>query len=194
MPNRRTFLKSTLATAPLVLTPNLEVFGQAFAAPSQGSAAKPHFVAWGKDATGTAHKGPRAGSHLLYKVLTADTAGGLFLMEHSNMEPGGPARHRHFVQEEWFYLIDGGEVVMEIADQRTTLKPGDCILAPRNVPHVWAYVGEKPGRMLIAFTPAGKMESFFNVTSTPGDHFKNPDFWKEHEMELLGPPLSLKSS
>jgi hypothetical protein len=45
--------------------------------------------------------------------------------------------------------------------------------------------------MLIAFTPAGKMESFFNVTSMPANHFQDPALWTEHEMELLGPPLSL---
>jgi hypothetical protein len=33
------------------------------------------------------------------------------------------------------------------------------------VPHVWAYVGEKPGRMLMGFTPAGQMEDFFTLSS-----------------------------
>ncbi len=42
-----------------------------------------------------------------------------------------------------------------------TLKPGDSVLGPRRVPHVWAYTGAGPGRILIAFTPAGKMEAFF---------------------------------
>jgi len=45
------------------------------------------------------------------------------------------------------------KVVIEVGDERFTLRPGDSILASRNVPHVWAYVGEKPGRMLMGFTP-----------------------------------------
>jgi len=58
------------------------------------------------------------------------------------------------------------------------------------VPHVWAYVGTGPGRILIAFTPAGKMEAFFNETTKaramPG---QDPDLWRAHGMEVVGPPL-----
>ena len=32
---------------------------------------------------------------------------------------------------------------------------------PRQIPHVWAQVGEHRGKVLIAFTSAGKMEDFF---------------------------------
>jgi mannose-6-phosphate isomerase-like protein (cupin superfamily) len=109
---------------------------------------KPVFVAAGADATGTEHHGPRAGTHLDFKVLTKDTQTGFFLVEHRDVPQGGPVRHLHYAQEEWFYLIEGNKLVIEVGDERFTLRPGDSILAPRNVPHVWAYVGEKPGRML----------------------------------------------
>lgn len=188
--NRRSFLKTAFATVPCVVAARLASFAEDSAAREKGG--KAQFVAWGEDRLGTPHKGPRAGSHLLFKVSTADTAGGLFLLEHSNMQPGGPHRHLHYNQEEWFYLIEGGEVVMEIGEQRLRLKPGDCVLAPRNVPHAWAYIGDKPGRMLLAFTPAGKMEAFFTATSKPGAHAGNAKLMREHDMELVGPPLSLE--
>jgi mannose-6-phosphate isomerase-like protein (cupin superfamily) len=123
------------------------------------------FVAANADATGTEHHGPRAGTHLDFKVLTRDTQDGFFLIEHRNVPQGGPVRHLHYAQEEWFYLIDSNKVVIEVGDERFTLRPGDSILSPRNVPHVWAYVGEKPGRMLMGFTPAGQMEDFFTLSS-----------------------------
>lgn len=61
------------------------------------------FVAAAADATGTEHHGPRAGTHLDFKVLTKDTQAGFFLIEHRNVPQGGPVRHLHYAQEEWFY-------------------------------------------------------------------------------------------
>ena len=144
---------------------------------------KPVFVAAGADATGTEHHGPRAGTHLDFKVLTC-----LFLMEHRNLPQGGPVRHLHYAQEEWFYLVEGNKLVIEVGDERFTLRPGDSILAPRNVPHVWAYVGDKPGRMLMGFTPAGQMEDFFTLSSNQPVDAKVAE---AHGMKWLGPPLDV---
>src|SRR5436190_16567829 len=102
-----------------------------------------------------------AGANVVaYKVGSRDTDGGLFLLEQVSMRKGGPPRHLHHAQEEWFYVMEG-EYVFEVGQDRMRLKPGDSLLAPRGVPHVWAYVGENPGKILIAFQPAGKMETFF---------------------------------
>lgn len=179
---RRSLLKAAMAAFPLV------ALQQAFAAPEpQG----PQVVTSGADRFGEHHKGPRAESHLDFKVGTQDTNGGLFLLEHNNMAKGGPPRHLHYEQEEWFYLIDGGEVLIEIGQQKIRLKPGDSVLAPRKVPHAWAYIGDKPGRMLLAFAPAGKMEAFFRETSKPGDHFGDAKLMRDHGMELVGPPIAI---
>jgi len=177
---RRDFLK--LAGALPLLSP-LRAFAEA-AEPLK----KPVFVAASADATGIEHHGPRAGTHLDFKVLTKDTQGGFFLMEHRNVPQGGPVRHLHYAQEEWFYLLDGNKVVVEIGDERFTLRPGDSVLAPRNVPHVWAYVGEKPGRMLVGFTPAGQMEDFFSLSSKQPVDAKIAE---AHGIKWIGPPLDV---
>ena len=76
------------------------------------------------------------------------------------------------------------------ATARYELHAGDSLLAPRNVPHVWAHVGDGAGRMLIAFLPAGKMEAFFRiVTQANAMPPQDPQLWRAHGMELLGPPL-----
>ncbi len=142
----------------------------------------------GEDRTGHPHKAARADSHLDFKVLTRETNGAMFVMENRNMIRGGPPRHVHFEQEEWFYLIEGGEVLMEVGEQKLRLKPGDSVLAPRNVPHVWAYVGERPGRMVFAFSPAATIESFFEETSKPGAVPDQRRF-EAHGMKMVGPPL-----
>jgi len=144
-----------------------------------------------EDRTGQPHKAARADSHLDFKVLTAETHGALFILENRDMTRGGPPRHVHFDQEEWFFVIEGGEVAMEIGDRKFTLKPGDSVLAPRNVPHVWAYLGERPGRMLFAFTPAAKAEDFFVQTSKPDAVVGDQRVFEAHGMRVVGPPLPI---
>ncbi len=102
---------------------------------------------------------------------------------------GGPARHLHPAQEEWFYCLEG-PFLIEVGQERFPLGPGDSILAPRKIPHVWAFVGNKPGKLLIAFTPAGKMEAFFQeITKANAMPPQDPELWRAHGMELLAPTL-----
>ncbi len=71
---------------------------------------------------------------LQIKVSTEDTDGALFVFEHADMGKGGPPRHFHHEQDEWFYVIEG-DFAFEVGDERFTLGPGDSLLAPRMVPH-----------------------------------------------------------
>ena len=117
---------------------------------------------------------------------------GLLVLENTFHAKGGPARHLHFDQDEWFYAVEG-EFLREVGQERFTLHPGDSLLAPRNVPHVWAHVGADRGRILVAFMPAGKMEAFFReVTQANAMPPQDPALWRAHGMELLGPPLPVE--
>jgi len=149
-----------------------------------------HVVEAGRDRTGQPHKAARANSHLDFKVLTRETSGALFIMANRNMVRGGPPRHIHYEQEEWFYFVEGSDdVLLEIGETKLRLKPGDSVFAPRNVPHVWAYLGQQPGRMLFAFTPAARIESSFEETSQPDAKVNDPSRFERHGMKLVGPPL-----
>ena len=129
-----------------------------------------------------------------FKVSTQDTNGALFIIDVTDDRKGGPPRHLHREQEEWFYVIDG-EYAVEIGDERYRLGPGDSVLAPRNVPHVWAHVGEGIGRQLIVFQPAGKMEAFFGelakVEGIP-QRKELQRLFNSHGMEITGPPLPVE--
>jgi quercetin dioxygenase-like cupin family protein len=126
------------------------------------------------------------------KVAPQDTNGALYAIELAIREKGGPARHLHYAQEEWFYVVEG-EFVIEVGLERMRLRPGDSVLAPRRVPHVWAHVDDGPGRMVITFTPAGKMEAFFReAAKSHGLPPEDPVWWRAFDMELLGPPLAVK--
>lgn len=115
---------------------------------------------------------------------------GPFILENTFHQPGGPARHLHLEQDEWFYVVEG-EFAFEVGDEAFRLRPGDSLLAPRLVPHVWAFTGPAPrGRIIVAFFPAGKMEAFFReVTKANAMPPQDPALWQAHGMVLLGPPL-----
>jgi quercetin dioxygenase-like cupin family protein len=126
-----------------------------------------------------------------FKVTPQDNGGDLLILENVFHTKGGPARHLHYEQDEVFYALEG-EFVLEVGNERMRLRPGDSLLAPRRIPHVWAHVGEGCGRILITFAPAGPMEAFFRIvtqanTMPPQD----PALWRAHGMELVGPPLAL---
>ena len=128
------------------------------------------------------------------KVSTQDSHGGMYLYEHTNMGKGGPPRHVHFEQDEFFYAIKG-EFIFEVGDEKFRLKTGDSIFAPRKIPHVWAHVGDTPGSLLVALQPAGTFEAFFQE----GSRFTQPPTREEveklfaaHEMQVVGDPLPIE--
>ena len=128
------------------------------------------------------------------KVSAQDTNGGLYVSEVIDVQKGGPARHLHHEQEEWFYVVEG-EYIIEVGEERYELGPGDSVLALRKVAHVWAYVGEGTGKLIAALQPAGQMEAFFDELVRLGSSPRHEELRKafsSHGMELVGPPLSIE--
>jgi mannose-6-phosphate isomerase-like protein (cupin superfamily) len=127
------------------------------------------------------------------KVSTKDTDGSLFVFEHQKMGKGGPPRHFHYEQDEWFYSIEG-EFAFEIGDEKFVLRPGDSLFAPRRIPHAWAYVGEKPGTLVLAVQPAGSLEEFFTKScrmTRPPTSEEADQLFAAHGMKVVGPPLTI---
>jgi quercetin dioxygenase-like cupin family protein len=130
-------------------------------------------------------------STISFKVCPSDSSG-LLILENTFHAKGGPARHLHHEQDEWFYVLEG-TFLFEVGPERMRLQPGDSLLGPRQVPHVWAHVGDGWGRILIVFSPAGQMEAFFReVTRANAMPPQDPALWRAHGMELLGPPLAVE--
>ena len=128
------------------------------------------------------------------KVSALDTNGSLCIFELTDVLKGGVARHFHHEQEEWFYVVES-EYIIEIGNEHYELGPGDSVLAPRKVPHVWAHVGEGRGKLLVVFQPAGKMEAFFAELEKVGEAPQREvlrELFDSHGMELVGPPLAVE--
>ncbi|HKV63071.1 MAG TPA: cupin domain-containing protein [Candidatus Acidoferrum sp.] len=97
---------------------------------------------------------------IAYKVSSQDTNGGLFIFEQVSLRKGGPPRHFHHSQEEWFYVMDG-EYVFEVGLERMRLRPGDSLLAPRNVPMSGRTSPKPQGRYSSAFNLPAKWRPSF---------------------------------
>lgn len=129
-------------------------------------------------------------SKLAFKLIP-HSENDVLIIENTFREPGGPARHLHYFQDEWFYILSGN-FAFEVGEEKYLLKEGDSLMAPRQISHVWACINKTGGSILITFMPAGKMEAFFReVTKANAMPPQDPALWKMHEMELIGPPLHI---
>jgi DNA-binding transcriptional MerR regulator/quercetin dioxygenase-like cupin family protein len=156
-------------------------------------------VAAGKDRFGDPIKlGGRGGEPMDCKVSGQDTNGALCVFEF-NCRSGGP-RHLHHEQDEWIYVIDG-EFELQVGDKRFRIGASESVFIPHKVPHVWACVSRKPGKIINMYQPAGKMEEFFRELGKYDgkpyvhevlsiDEFRR--LFHDHGMDLLGPPLTGK--
>src|SRR5499425_2897736 len=64
----------------------------------------------------------------------ADTGGAYCLLEVA-LAPGmGVPRHTHTREDESYYVI-AGELEVIVGDETFVLKPGDTMMAPRDIPH-----------------------------------------------------------
>jgi quercetin dioxygenase-like cupin family protein len=184
--NRRSFVGAALAAFPLA------VLGQSAGSSAPASAqVKGLLVPHGEDREGEHHSIGISSTD--FKVTTRDSGGALFLFEHANDKKGGPPRHLHHNEDEWFYVIEG-DYILEVGSNCFHLKAGDSILGPREVSHAWAFTGDTPGKVLIAFAPANKMEAFFRDNAkhfSGGNYASESDIYRAYGMELLGPPLSV---
>jgi DNA-binding transcriptional MerR regulator/quercetin dioxygenase-like cupin family protein len=129
------------------------------------------------------------------KVSTRDTDGVMCVFEFTGGSSG--PRHLHHDQDEWIYIVDG-EFKFEVGDRPFLVVAGESVFIPRKVPHAWAVVSGKPGKIIDLYQPAGKMEEFFRELAK---YNGKPDvhealsfdelrrLFHDHGMDLLGPPL-----
>lgn len=149
----------------------------------------PLFISAGQDRSGAAKI--LGISQVDFKV-TARESSDLFMVEITLLVNGGPARHVHHYQDEWFYIVEG-EFIIEAGSDRFLMTPGDSLFVLRNVPHVWAFIAGTRGRMIASVSPAGNLEDFF-IAADKNKALPGPDQsqWQPYGMEWIGPPLKIE--
>jgi mannose-6-phosphate isomerase-like protein (cupin superfamily) len=101
------------------------------------------------------------GEHFEFRKTAEDTGGELLRIE-ALVEPRGfaAAEHVHPRQEERFEILSG-EIRYRVGGVERVAGPGEELVIPRGVTHVWENAGEENLHMIIEFRPALRTEEFF---------------------------------
>ena len=127
----------------------------------------------------------------LVKISAKDTGGLLSLFEYEGVAKIGPSLHMHLHQDEVFYVVDG-EFLFQVGDERQTLKAGDTIYLPRNIPHTWLQLSDT-GKLIYLLQPAGTLEDFFKemkALNHPPTFADEQKISRKHGVETIGPPIT----
>src|SRR5215467_14472551 len=92
-----------------------------------------------------------------------DTGGAYCLLEVS-LAPGmAVPRHTHTREDEVYFVLAGD---LEVTVETFVLRPGDTLLAPRDIPHELRNSGNTTNHYLLVFSPSG-FEEFIMATAVP---------------------------
>jgi mannose-6-phosphate isomerase-like protein (cupin superfamily) len=95
----------------------------------------------------------------------ADTGGAYCLLE-ANLAPGtGVPRHTHTREDEAYFVL-AGELEVTVGETLFVLRPGDTLVAPRDIPHQIRNSGAIENHYLLIFWPSG-LEEFLSATAIP---------------------------
>jgi quercetin dioxygenase-like cupin family protein len=99
-------------------------------------------------------------------LLSAEDTGGAYCLLDMRVAPGkGVPRHTHTREDEALFVLSG-ELEASVGDEIFTLRAGETLIAPRNIPHQLRNSGSVPNHYLIMFSPSG-FERFLKATSVP---------------------------
>ncbi|MCG2624806.1 cupin domain-containing protein [Arthrobacter sp. I2-34] len=117
---------------------------------------------------------------LIQPIITSQMTQGRFMMALTHAKAGSePPLHEHDAEDEIFYILEG-RIRFWAADTQVTLGPGDCILMPRDVPHIFQVVPELEAKWLVMTAPGG-LEDFFRAVSIPAEYAGPQRGWKMDE-------------
>ncbi|MBX9456673.1 MAG: cupin domain-containing protein [Rhizobium sp.] len=123
------------------------------------------------------------------KVSAVDTSGGMSVFDTFRDIQGGPPLHYHELQDEWFMVLEG-EFLFQVGDNKFRAQPGDSVFGPRMVAHTFRSL-TRQARMLVAYSPALRMEEFFRSGLGPNSA-ASAEFealHRTHNITNVGPPL-----
>lgn len=115
------------------------------------------------------------------------------LVEHLAAEPGfASPLHIHRREDESFYIISG-EAAFILDGKWHRATAGAFLYGPRNIPHGFKIIGDKPARLLILAAPSGfeqfvlELATPLNAPPAPPDIEKLITTAARYGIEILGP-------
>jgi quercetin dioxygenase-like cupin family protein len=96
-----------------------------------------------------------------YKVVSADSGGGLAMMEVEIPAETLVKPHNHSREDEYSLVIEG-TVGVRVGDRELEAGAGSYLVKPRGIPHAMWNAGGAPARVLEILSPAG-LEGYFEA-------------------------------
>lgn len=116
------------------------------------------------------------------------------LVEVTDPPGSGAPMHVHHGEAEGFYILEG-KIELICGSQKAIAQAGDFVYAPKDVPHKYQVLGDKPARLLLLFSRPG-FEMFFaeggapidEAPARPTDPASFRHLVEKYRMELLETP------
>lgn len=130
------------------------------------------------------------GDQITIKLTGKETEGAYTLLETVTPPGMGPPPHVHHREEETFCIVKG-ELEFTIRGKTIRPQPGDVLIAPKDVPHVFRNIGQTPAKLMIVCRPAGFEHFVEEFAQVPPDG--PPDFPRmaaiaaRHGIEFVSP-------
>ena len=98
--------------------------------------------------------------------LSGTDTGGAYCLLEASLAPGEDVpRHVHTREDETYYILSG-ELEATVGGEVFVLGAGDCLMAPRDIPHALRNPGNVENHYLLLFSPPG-FDEFMRVTAVP---------------------------
>lgn len=138
---------------------------------------------------------------LIQPIITSRMTEGRFQMALTHSKAGSePPLHEHGGEDEIFYVLEG-KISFWAADRTCVLGAGDCILMPRDVPHIFQADRDTGAKWLVLSAPGG-LDDFFRAVAVPAEYPAPQKGWsmdhatekrledacKRFDISILAPP------
>jgi len=128
------------------------------------------------------------GESITVKIGSEQTEGRYAVIEEVSPVGGGPPLHVHRDEDEVLYVL-GGELELQLGDQRFRAKAGSTAYLPRALPHTFRNVGTTPSKVLVVITPARFVGFFDEVHGlTKPTPEQAMELGKKYGLTFLPPP------
>jgi len=131
------------------------------------------------------------GGEVTFKLVSDDTGDALAMFEIRLAGKGSTPLHVHHREDESLYVVEG-EFEIQCGDRHFKAPVGMLVFLPRDIPHAFRNLGDKPARLVSLSTPAG-IETFYqDVAQLPpevqADASRMTKVAKKHGIEIQGAP------
>ena len=139
------------------------------------------------------------GALMVIKRDAAATDGAYTLVDHTAPAGYETPYHVHHNEEELFYILDGELECLygEGGENRVRAGPHDTVVLPRDVPHGFRVVSDRPCRMIVQLSPGG-LEALFREIGEPAERLETPppaepdpaalaEAAAAYDLDILGP-------